>query len=319
MQFNKRKIRIGLIGLGQMGRNHLRVLSLLKGVEIQFIYDLDYANSKEMAQVFDVPVIENVNGVWPSVDAAIICSPTSTHSLMLRIASKHVSNIFVEKPLSYSLESTRSDVEYIKKNNLSIQVGFIERFNPAVQKMKTILDQSERVINLDFTRTNKISARIKDVDVITDLMVHDIDLAIHLNGSVKTVKAQGIAENGLVALASAYLTHENGSFSRIHASRITERKMRKIEATCSDCFIDCDLLRKELLIHRQSKIETDLNEHYSISSIEQTVEVKQQEPLLTELQNFIALCQNKNKKVPNQIDALNAADICEKILNGIIN
>jgi predicted dehydrogenase len=134
MQVNKRKIRIGLIGLGQMGRNHLRVLSLLKGVEIQFIHDLDYANSKEMAQVFDVPAIENVNGVWPSVDAAIICSPTSTHSSMLRIASKHVSNIFVEKPLSYSLESTKSDVEYIKKNNLSIQVGFIERLTQLFRK-----------------------------------------------------------------------------------------------------------------------------------------------------------------------------------------
>ncbi|MDB2423597.1 Gfo/Idh/MocA family oxidoreductase [Paracoccaceae bacterium] len=319
MQSNKGKFRIGLIGLGQMGRNHLRVLSLLKGVEIKFIYDLDLAILKEMSKIFEVPAIKNLRGVWPIADAVIICSPTSTHSAMLRMASKHVKNIFVEKPLSHSLECTRSDLEFIKNNNLNVQVGFIERFNPAVQKLKSVLEQSEQVVNIDFTRTNRLSSRIKDVDVVTDLMIHDIDLAIYLNGPVKIVTAQGMIENGMVALASAHLVHGNGRLSRIHSSRITERKIRKIQATCIDCFVDCDLLRKELLIHRQSETETDSKEIYSINSIEQAVQVKQQEPLLTEIQSFLAFCHNRNNQIPTPNDAFNAADICEKVLREIVD
>jgi len=320
MQPNKSKLHVGLIGLGQMGRNHLRVLSLLKDVEVQFIYDLSLVHLNEISQLYKVQTIKDLSGGWPNVDAVIICSPTSTHSNMLRIAAEHTKNIFVEKPLSHSLESTQMDVEFIKKNNLNVQVGFIERFNPAVQQLKFVLNQSERVVNVDFTRTNRLSARIKDVDVVTDLMIHDIDLAIHLNGPVKMVTAQGMLEDNMVELASAHLVHESGSFSRIHSSRITERKIRKIEVTCNDCFVDCDLLRKEILIHRQSSdVQADENDNYSITAIEQTVEVKPQEPLLNELQSFVAFCHNQTTQVPTHSDALNAAKICEKILKEIID
>ena len=323
MRVNKTKLRIGLIGIGQMGSNHLRVLSLLKGVEIQFIYDLDSKKSEQTSETHEIQNIKTLEGNWPNIDAIIICTPTSTHSAILRIASEHTKNIFVEKPLSQNLKETQLDIDFIEKKNLNVQVGFIERFNPAVQKLRSVLAQSENTINIDFTRTNSLSSRITDVDVVADLMIHDIDLAIYLNGPVEKVTAQGKIENSMVALASAHLLHSSGCFSRIHASRITERKIRKIQATCSDCFIDCDLLKKDLLIHRQSKIETDLGDNYSINAIEQTVEVKPQEPLLLELQSFIAFCHNETDQIPTQIptqiDALNAAKICEKILQEIIN
>ena len=314
----KGKIYLGLIGLGQMGRNHLRVLSLLKGVEIKFIYDVDQAVSQKLSETFGVKSISELNGTWPNIDAVLICSPTNTHSDILRIASKHVKNIFIEKPLSHSLKTSQADVSFIKKNNLKVQVGFIERFNPAIHQLKFVLQQSSKVINIDFIRTNKLNSRVTDVDVVTDLMIHDIDLAIYLNGPIKKVTAQGIIDNKIVALASAHLIHENGSLSRLHSSRITEKKVRKIQATCIDSFIDCDLLRKELLIHRQSKIENDCRGNYSINAIEQTVEVKQQEPLLSELQSFIAFCSNLTDEVPTENDALNAAKICDEVLQEIL-
>ena len=315
----KRKINLGLIGLGQMGRNHLRVLSLLKGVQIKFIYDTNQVLSQAQSEIYGVETITNLNEPWPDTDAILICSPTITHSEMLLTASKYVKNIFIEKPLSHTLDSTLADVCFINKNHLNVQVGFIERFNPAILQLKCVLEQSSQVMNIDFNRTNKLSSRIKDVDVVTDLMIHDIDLAIYLNGHVKKITAQGIKDNEMVTLASAQLIHENGSLSRLHSSRITEKKVRRIQATCVDSFIDCDLLRKEILIHRQSKIENDIRGNYFINAIEQTVEVKQQEPLLSELQSFVKFCHKQTDQVPTEIDALNAAKICDKILQEILS
>ena len=100
-----------------------------------------------------------------------------------------------------------------EKNNLNIQVGFIERYNPAIKQLKKILDQSRKVVSIDFTRTNKISKRITDVDVIIDLMIHDIDLALYLNGPIQSVSAHGFVEDKMIDYASVLLTHTNKNFS----------------------------------------------------------------------------------------------------------
>jgi predicted dehydrogenase len=114
------------------------------------------------------------------------------------------------------------------------------------------------------------------------------------------------------------LCHENGRFSRITASRITEKKMRSIQATCRDMFIDCELLRKEIIINRQSSIRQD-HDHYSIASLEEKVEVRPQEALLTELQAFAGFCRGKNVQVPTGRDGLEAMRVCEQIRHAIEN
>jgi predicted dehydrogenase len=168
------------------------------------------------------------------------------------------------------------------------------------------------------TRTNKLSARITDVDVVTDLMIHDIDLALHLSGPVSTVSAHGLADGGMINFASALLTHKNGRFSRIQASRITEKKIRAIQATCTDMFVDCDLLRKELLVHRQSEIQQKNGGPYTISSLEQTIEVRPQEALLSELQEFVTLCKTGSTTRPDTADGLRAAIICDQIQRAVL-
>ena len=183
--------------------------------------------------------------------------------------------------------------------------------------MKKILDMSQQVVSVDFTRTNKLSSRITDVDVVTDLMIHDIDLSLNLNGSVKTVAAHGIRDGGMIGFASVLLTHNNGRFSRILASRITDKKIRSIQATCTDMFVDCNLLRKEIIILRQSEIKQSDGESYSISAHEETVEVRPQEALLSELQAFISSCSGEKIKVPDVNDGLNAMHICDQIQKAV--
>ncbi|MFZ1565019.1 Gfo/Idh/MocA family protein, partial [Sphingorhabdus sp.] len=222
-------VKIGIIGLGRMGQNHLRVLSLLAAADLRFIYDLDADNVARLSASSGVPAASDLEAALAGVDAVVIASPTTTHADYIAMAAKHVKNIFVEKPITEKLDSSVAIAKMAKEHGLNLQVGLIERFNPAVEQMKRLLDRSEQVVSVDFVRTNKISARITDVDVVTDLMIHDIDLALYLNGPVTAVSAHGVAEGPMIDYAAALLTHENGRFSRIQASRITDKKMRSIQ------------------------------------------------------------------------------------------
>lgn len=316
---NNAPVKVGLIGLGNMGRNHLRVLSMLKTVDLVFIHDADTDKAKELAQLNQTQSFDTLDEAYQhDIDAVVICTPTSTHADHIETAIKHVKNIFVEKPMTATLEEAEKISALVQEKNINIQIGFIERFNPAVHQLNQVLEKSSNVISIDFTRTNKLSSRITDVDVISDLMIHDIDLAIHLNGPVKNVSAHGSTDNNLINFASAILTHENGHFSRIQASRITEKKMRKIEATCEDVFIDCELLRKEIIVTSQSRIKQEEGRPYTISAVQESIEVKPQEALLLQHQSFIASCQGKPSAInPNIEDGLASLKICNAIQNEI--
>jgi predicted dehydrogenase len=310
---SNKTLKVGLIGLGKMGKNHLRILSMLKSVSLEFIYDIDVPQAKELANQYEVSLVLNLESALNDVEAVVICTPTSTHFEYIKLVGEYVKNIFVEKPLTETQEKSRQVLEYADVQKLNIQIGFIERFNPAIEDLKTILTKNSPIINIDFTRTNKLSSRITDVNVITDLMIHDIDLALYLNGPVKTLTANGVIENGMVAFANATLHHLNGSYSRILASRITEKKIRLIQATCQDMFIYCDLLRKEIIINKQSVTNQSINQPYTISSVEEMVAVLPQEALLNELQTFVAFCNGKEVSIPNVNDGLNATIVCDKI------
>ncbi len=291
-----RPVRIGLLGLGQMGRNHLRILGMLRGIDLVFVHDADAAHCAAVAAQHDVRAALDIEAAAGEADAVVICTPTVTHADYIRRLAPLVSALFVEKPLAHSLEAAQLVAEVVSEHGTWVQVGFIERFNPAVVGLRRVLQDAERVINIDFTRTNRVSSRITDVDVILDLMVHDLDLALHLNGPIKQVEAHGVVESGLIEFASALLVHQNGCFSRVLASRITEKKIRLIQATCTDRFVDCDLLRKEIIISRQSVTSQGGAGAYSISSHQDSVLIGQQEALLSELQAFVRVVQGGDRQ-----------------------
>lgn len=312
-------IRVGLIGVGKMGQNHLRILSLLKGVEICFIYDANSEVAQKFADAYSLKAATDPYEMLDSVDAVVIASPTSTHAEIVKKVGCKVKNIFIEKPLAATLLEAQDLAEFATAQGLNIQVGFIERFNPAVQATKRVLRRSKKVISIDFTRTNKLSSRITDVDVVTDLMIHDIDLAMFLNGPVKTIEAHGMAQGQMIDFASALLTHFNGSFSRIQASRVTEKKMRMIQATCLEMFVDCDLLRKEINISRQSEIRQVEGEPYTIASLEESIEVRPQEALLSELQAFVASCRGEcSDDLPGIQAGLDAMVVCDQVQRAVL-
>ena len=288
-----KSLKVGLIGLGKMGRNHLRVLSMLKSIELKFIYDLDIESLNQLSKQYGVKPSTNLEDDLEDVEAVVIVTPTFTHFDYINLCSKYVKNIFVEKQLTDSFETTLQTEKLSKEKELNIQIGFIERFNPAVIELKKVLDyHSKNIINIDFTRTNKVSSRITDVDVITDLMIHDIDLALYLNGEYKKVTSYGVIENDMIVFARATILHKNGRFSNIVASRITEKRIRQISVTADNMYVDCNLLRKEILINKQS-IKSDY-ENVSLISVEETINVQPQEALLSELMAFVEFSNSTN-------------------------
>jgi predicted dehydrogenase len=314
-----RPVRIGLLGLGQMGRNHLRILSMLRDVDLAFVYDANPAHCQALAAQHGVAAVQEVEAAAAGVDAIVVCTPTSTHADYIRRLAPLVRGLFIEKPLAHSLEAAQAVTGVVEAHGTFVQVGFIERFNPAVIGLQRVMQDAERVINVDFTRTNRLSSRITDVDVIMDLMVHDLDLALYLNGPVRQVEAHGVVEGGLIEFASAMLMHENGRFSRVQASRITEKKIRLIQATCSDRFVDCDLLRKEIIISRQSVTSNGGAGGYSISSQQDSVVVGQQEALLSELQAFVRAVQGGERQgLPDFAAGLASLEVSEAVRSAVL-
>lgn len=313
---NNKTVKIALLGVGKMGQNHLRNLAMMKQVEIAFIYDFDKVACEKLSKQYGVKVSEDLDVDLQTVDGVVIVTPTFTHADYIKQVSKYVKNIFVEKPLTDTLESSKEIVALAKKLDLNIQIGFIERYNSAVAALKKVIKNSNHIINIDFSRTNKVSSRITDVDVVIDLMIHDIDLALSINGKPKKVEAHGYVKDGMAEYARAIITHENGSFSNVVASRITEKRIRHISATCDDMHIDCNLLSKEVHVNKQS-IEQYLDD-VSISSKSETIDVRPQEGLLLELIDFVALCNGEDVKVPNENDGLLAMEVASEIQTQIM-
>lgn len=310
-------IKVSILGLGNMGRNHLRVLSMLKGVDIAYIYDLNLDALQTLSAQYKVPYTDDAITAIEAADAVVIVTPTSTHFDYFKMCAGRVKNVFIEKPLAETLEQAQEIQKLAEQHGMFIQCGFIERFNPVVVELKRVLE-TDTVINADFTRTNRLSARITDVDVVLDLMIHDIDLALFLNGPIRSIAAHGKKEHGLVAFASAIAVHENGALSRILASRMTEKKIRSIQVTSSHAYIDAELVRKELVLHKQSSMSHEYGKQYVVSSLEQQIEVKNQEALLSEHQAFIAACHGEMARdLPTLESGIESLRISQIILEQI--
>ena len=312
-------IKVSILGIGRMGKNHLRVLSMLKGVVVTKIFDVNEDELKSLSEQYGVPYTLDAEEALEGADAAIIVTPTSTHFDYFKLCIGKLNNVFVEKPLAENYAEAQEIKVLANDNCMFIQCGFIERFNPVVVELKEIL-KTTKVINADFFRTNRLSSRITDVDVVLDLMIHDIDLALYLNGPVQDVVAYGSKENGLVAFASAIFKHQNGSLSRVIASRMTEKKIRSIQVTTQDAYIDAELVRKELLVHKQSAMSKVSDDSYIISSLEQQIEVKPEEALLVELQAFISRCNgDQSVELPDVDAGVESLRVCQLVLARIKN
>ena len=278
-------IKISVVGLGQMGVNHLNNLLNIKNINLISIYDK--IKRKDLENKYNSKFSENIKKVINNTDAIIIATPTTTHFKYFLECSKKIKNIFIEKPLVTDIKQFKKILQITKKKKINLKVGYIERYNPTIQLIKKIVKKN-KILNLDFIRTNNRQNKIKDTNIIFDIMTHDIDLALYLSGDVKKITSSGVKRRNKIKFAISTLEHKNKCITRILSNSECAKRIRTLNITTEKNYISANLLTREIII-------TKKNFGKKSNNLEEKIYAPNKNALLEELKDFIKSC----KKNPN--------------------
>jgi len=316
-------IRVGVIGVGRMGQRHCRVYSNMRKVQLSGICDENLVLGKKIADQFEIPFYTTIQELLNHVDAVSLATPTQLHYDHAMQCVERGVHLLIEKPITETIAQAEVLAKTAEDCGLTVQVGHIERFNPAYIELKNVVE-TMGILVVNLRRLSAFEGSNKDVDVILDLMIHDTNLILDLmkqepvsvNAFGKKVYSQNIDH------ATALLEFANGVLVTLTASRITEQKVRSLDVTCREAFLDCDLMNKSILVSR-STIGEYLNNNsrgvkYRQESIIERIYVPTSEPLLLQLQHFIDCIHSNKTPDVSARDGLNALrlatqirDVCE--------
>ncbi len=328
-----KNLRTGVVGIGHMGANHARVYSELTGSTFSAVYDIDPEACRLAAKKFGVHAATSLEDFAGHVDAATICSPTVTHfdiGCFLLAQGKH---LLIEKPIADTPEHAHELSRLAAENNCVLQVGHIERFNPVLAALESKL-QNPRF--LEVTRLSPYPNRSTDIGVVLDLMIHDIEIILHLVRSpIVSVDPVGISVLSKGEdIANVRFHFENGCVANLTASRISQEKVRKIRVFQENAYVSLDyqnqsgyLLRLAEASERESSTIEKLiglasdsaitTEVHGRKIVREPVEVSKGEPLRIELSHFLECASaGKTPKVTGQ-SAAAALDIALEITRRI--
>ena len=297
-------MKVAQIGTGGWGKNHTRILSQL-GV-LTAVCDTDKERSKEYSEKYSVNSYDSVDALLDSenFDAAFICTPTSTHSQIANQLIQKKKNVFIEKPLTYLSEEGEDLLELAKKNNVIMTCGYIERFNPAVDLVKNYVKSKKygELVMLEFHRENRMPLHIKDVGIIYDTSVHDIDTAMWLfDDTPQVVFARaGSINHEHEDFATIMLGFKDNKVAIISSNWITPTRVRNFNAVCTEGIISSDFISQEVRIETKNDSEIPRKE--------------KQEPLQLEIQNFLGAIEGKNELRVKPEQAVNVTKIAEASL-----
>jgi len=303
-------INLSIVGLGAMGQNHLRVLSRIKDVNIKYIVDKDLQKIKDLGKKYNLNFTTSLKKALDCSDTIVISTPTTSHFNIFMKCAQKARNIFIEKPISSKIFEIKMIKKKIEENNINLHCGFIERYGVVGSVVKKII--KSKVIFSQFVRTNKTNERALDVDVIDDLMIHDIDLAINLFGKITETKSYGYIVKNKVVHACVIARHENGFHSQFLASKVTEKKERLVQITTKNNFIEANLLSKEVLIYKNSLTLNKIG-GYLVSSNVKNISSSPVETLQLQHEDFISMCNGKENKSPSVHEALEVAKVINLI------
>lgn len=311
-------LRIGVIGLGSMGKNHARVCSELENVELVGLADINKEAAKTIAGRFNIKAFFDYHELLPGIDAAIVASPTNTHHSITMDLLKNGKHVLVEKPICDTTKKAEELVQKAKNEGLILAVGHIERHNPAVKFAKDALDNKKfgELISLASKRVSNFPGRIKDVGVIFDFGVHDIDIMRYLAGEVKSVYAKAGNFNKTITHedhANIVLNFENGISGVAEVNWLTPVKIRKLFLTCSEQFVEVDYMDQSVTLSSSSfKQINEMNLfnvpiQYNINH----VSLEKKEPLRNEIIDFINAIEHQKEPLVTGYDGLMALKIVE--------
>lgn len=322
-----KKIKTAVIGTGHLGKLHTKLLREVENCEFVGIYDKDTAKANEVGKEFNVNVIENLDDVFAKAEAVSIVATTSAHYELCKAALEKGVHVFVEKPITAQIWEGEEIVKLAHEKKLKLQVGHIERFNPA------LLSLEQYNLNPMFVQSDRLAQfnpRGTDVAVVLDLMIHDIDIILSLvKSEVKDVRASGIAVvSGNIDIANTRIEFENGAVANVTASRISQKRMRKMRMFQREGYISVDFQAGSAEIYRLADPGVDLTEGFisfgemGIGDKKKMViyeqpQIKEVNALKYELQLFVNAVLNDEKPVVTGEDGLKALRVADIIIKKI--
>ncbi|MDQ6624108.1 MAG: Gfo/Idh/MocA family oxidoreductase [Verrucomicrobiota bacterium] len=270
------RLRVGVVGVGHIGKNHARLYAQLPGAELTAVFDTDAATNRAIANEFGAQAMDSLDQFAEQIDAASIATPTSSHFAVAKKLLESGKHLLIEKPIAESPAQATELAELAARRQLVLQVGHVERFNPVLGALE------ERLTHPRFIEAHRLSPypqRSTDIGVVLDLMIHDLEIILHLVRSpVQTIDAVGVAVLSRGEdIANARIRFEDGCVANITSSRISPEQMRKIRVFQEDAYLSLDYQKQTGEIYRRSASGIERSE----------VEIEREEPLKRQLASFI--------------------------------
>ena len=314
---HSRTIKIGVIGAGYLGEFHIQQLQTLGYVDVVGFIDSNQKRSDEIQNKYNVKSYSHTVDLSKECDGVIVATPTSTHYQIAREVLNNESHVFIEKPITTTSKDAQSLIELAHSKNLFIQVGHIERFNPAFLDLKT------KIITPQFIEIHRLASfksRGQDTSVVLDLMIHDIDIILDIvHSTVKDIQANGVKViTNEVDIANARISFNNGCIVNLTSSRISLKEMRKMRIFQEKSYINIDFLNKSLEEYSLTENQEESDKHSQIfpydSNNNQFIMYKKNDSkhnnaLQEELKHFVDCIINSNTPAVNGNVALNALEV----------
>jgi predicted dehydrogenase len=305
-------VRVGVVGVGSMGSHHARVYRELPDARLVGVADADAERAQQVAAERGTQAM-SVSDLLETVDAVSVAVPTEYHFRTAKQAIEAGVDVLVEKPITDTTEKGRRLVDLAEQAGCLLQVGHVERFNPAV---RTVAAESPAfdIIALEATRVGPPVDRSIDDSVVLDLMIHDIDVVLSLVDDDLAFIQAGSASD--MQFVTATLTFENGVVASLTASRVTQQKVRELNLTATDCRVNVDYTAQSVEIHRRSYPEyvtSDGDVRHRHESIIEQPTVDNGEPLKAELASFVEAVDTRQEPVVTGDDGVRALEVARAI------
>lgn len=309
----ERKIRVGVIGVGHVGQHHARIYRELPGVELAGIADIDPARLQEVKRVAEAPVFQDYRELFGHVDGVSLAVPTHLHAQIARECLDRGVDVLVEKPMTQTLEEAEELTDLAKQRGRILQVGHVERFNGAVRALHRIVKTPGFI---ECHRLSPFPQRGTDVDVILDLMIHDIDIILSLVKSpVSQVNAVGVPVlTDRVDISNARLEFASGCVANVTASRVSIERLRKIRIFQPDTYISLDYASQEITLFRRLPPDLASQPPQLPQIVREEVVVEKEEPLRLQLMSFLSSIRERTRPEVSGEEAVEALRVASQIL-----
>jgi predicted dehydrogenase len=308
------KLRIGVVGVGHLGEYHVQKYKAMPMVELVGIVDTNPARADEINRHYQVKTFRGHNEILDKVDAVSLAVPTETHFDVARDVLNSGVHLLVEKPITYKLVDADYLLGLAEEKGLVLQVGLIERFNPAIVKMESLLTTP---VFVESHRMNEFTTRGIDVDVVLDLMIHDLDIFLHVVPSeVKEVHAVGMSViTDRTDIANARVIFENGTVANLTASRVSNKTLRKIRVFQPDAYLSVNCAKREISVIRLDGKIKDIHGYPQLRA--KKMGFPNSDPLADEVSSFVNAVSNGSEPVVTGRDGRRALQIALEIIDQI--